>query len=79
MTEPSYLELRGALNLVLDAKKKLPVAGWAGASTYYTPSRAENEAKEILYKAESSLRADIKAMLGQNKEARQAEALRTIR
>lgn len=79
MTEPSYLELRGALNLVLDAKKKLPVAGWVGASTYYTPSRAENEAKEILYKAESSLRADIKAMLGQNKEARQAEALRTIR
>ena len=78
MSEPTYLELRGALNLLWSAQKGLRMSGWEGA-TYHHATKAESEAYGIISDAAFSINKDIKTMLGQNKEFCQAAALRSIK
>lgn len=71
------LQLRGGIDLLRSALRNIPVSGWRGA-TYYNMTAADKEAYSILALARSSLYADLKALLGQNKEFMQAAVLGSI-
>jgi hypothetical protein len=83
--EPSMLELRGALDLLLRAQKdQINRDAYEKYDTHNRQHRTElyksyKETSFILSKAEFAVRAQLKAMLGQNKEYTQGEALRSVK
>ena len=63
------LQLRGAINLLSNAKKKLIY------KQVDTSDSIDTKAWYIIHNAEISLRIDLKILLGQNKEFSQVELL----
>jgi len=79
------LELRGALDILCSAEKRLYDVN--DCENYHMHSKqlrilmykAYQEASHILSTAGYEVSAQLKAMLGQNKEYAQAEALRSVK
>ena len=83
--EPSMLELRGALDILHSAGNRLYDVN--ECENYHTHSKqtriimykAHCDATDILTAAAVAVKEELKAMLGQNKEYTQSEALKDVK